>query len=403
MGAPAPRSSSARAAVVAALALAGAVGVAGGAGCKDAPTVSRSPAAPSRPAADPVDPPAPASAPASAAATAPASPGTAVPGARVTWFPPTAEIGAHVAFLADPALRGRGSGTPDEAAAADKIAAWFREAGLEPAGPGGGYLAPFTAGDVHSQNVVGVIRGSDPGAGHVIIGAHLDHLGVIGGAIYPGADDNASGVAGLCAIAAALAHAGQRPRPTVVVVAFGAEEVGLLGSQAYVDAPVLPLDRAIVMINLDMIGRARFLSGELYALAHTIVPDDAIGILTSEGADDLVARARAAARTVHRPLVSADDFGPLERVVRPQIETRGDQASFSAAGVRYLWLSTSMHDDYHRPTDTADKVDPATIAAVGRIVVELVLALPDALPDALPAALPDAPPTATVRAPTAPP
>ena len=293
--------------------------------------------------------------------------------ARISWFPDDATIGARVAALADPALRGRGSGTADEAAAADKVAGWFRELGLEPAGAAGGYLAPFDWHGTTSQNVVGLVRGSDPSAGHVIVGAHVDHLGVVDGAIYPGADDNASGVAGLCAAAAALAHAGQRPRVTVVFVAFGAEEIGLLGSEAYVAAPALPLDRARYMINLDMIGRARFLAGDAYALAHTVVADDAIGALTSPGADELVRLARAGARTVGRPLVSASDFGPLERVVRPAIETRGDQASFAAAGVRYLWLSTSMHDDYHLPTDTADKVDPATVAAVARIVVEVVL------------------------------
>jgi hypothetical protein len=353
------------------------------AGCKDArPTTA--PSAPTAPIAlaplAPIAPIAPALAPppglvpavAAAAADLPPPP-AASDAPLITWFPPTATIAARVATLADPALRGRGSGTADEAAAADKIASWFRDAGLEPAGSAGGYLAPFTAAGVHSQNVVGIVRGSEPSAGHVVIGAHLDHLGVIDGAIHPGADDNASGVAGLCAAAAALGHAGQRPRVTVVLVAFGGEEIGLLGSQAYVAAPALPLADARYLINLDMIGRARFLAGEAYALAHTVVADDAIGALASEDADDLIALARDGARTVGRPLVAASDFGPLERMVRPAIETRGDQASFAAAGVRYLWLSTSMHDDYHLPSDTADKVDPATVAAVARIVVEVVL------------------------------
>ena len=338
------------------------------AACKDAPPPARPPPlTPAPPITPMIEPPGP---------------------DGVAWFPDVAEIRAHVAFLADPALRGRGSGTADEAAAADKVATWFREAGVEPAGLAGGYLAPFTSGAIRSQNVVGVIPGSDAVAGHVVIGAHYDHLGVIEGQIHPGADDNASGVAGLCAIAAALAHARQRPRVTVVVVAFGAEETGLLGSAAYVATPALPLDRALLMINLDMIGRAEFLSGQAYALAHALVARDAIGALASPGADDLVRRARAAAAIVGRPLVSASDFGPLERVVRPAIETRGDQASFSAVGVRYLWLSTSMHDDYHRPTDTADKVDPATIAAVGHIAVGVVLGLGAPQPSGPPSAPP---------------
>jgi Zn-dependent M28 family amino/carboxypeptidase len=292
------------------------------------------------------------------------------------WFPATATIDGHVRALADPALRGRGGGTPDEAAAADKIAGWLRAAGVEPAGDDGGWLQPFTyGGDRHSQNVVGIVRGTDPRAPHVIVGAHYDHLGVIGGELHPGADDNASGTAALVAIGAALTRDGQRPSHTVVLVAFGAEEDGLNGSAHYAAHPRRPLAEAALMINLDMVGRARFLSARSYALAHTLVPDDGIGALTSPGARDLAALARSAGEREHRPVVAASDYGPLEAMIRPAIELRGDHASFSARGVRYLWLSTSMHDDYHLPSDTADKVDPATIATVGRIVVRVITAL----------------------------
>ena len=129
------------------------------------------------------------------------------------WFPDVGTIGDRVRVLADPALRGRGGGTADEAAAADKVAAWFRAAGLEPGGGDGGYLQSFPRPDgTRSQNVIGLLRGAEPRAGHVVIGAHYDHLGVIAGQVHPGADDNASGIAGLVAIADALARAGQRPR-----------------------------------------------------------------------------------------------------------------------------------------------------------------------------------------------
>lgn len=298
-----------------------------------------------------------------------ASSGTVVDG---LWFVDAASIGARVGVLTDPALRGRGGGTGDEAAAADKVAAWFRAAGLEPGGDGG-CLQPFTRPDgARSQNVIGLLPGSDPRAGHVVIGAHYDHLGVVDGQIHPGADDNASGIAGLVAIAESLAHDGQRPAVTVVVIAFGSEEDGLHGSAHYVAHPLLPLGDARLMINLDMIGRAGFLTGKDYALARALVAPDGIGALTSPGQRDLALAAKAAGAREGRPVVAASDLGPLESLVRPAIEYRGDHASFSAAGVRYLWLSTSMHDDYHLPSDTADKVDPATIAAVGRIVVRLV-------------------------------
>jgi len=292
------------------------------------------------------------------------------------WFPTTASIDAHVRVLADPALRGRGDGTPDEAAAADKVAAWFREAGVEPAGDSG-WLQPFTFGaDRKSQNVIGIVRGTDARAGHIIVGAHYDHLGVVGGEIHPGADDNASGTAALVAIGAALSRDGQRPARTVILVAFGAEEDGLYGSQHYAANPRRPLDECLLMVNLDMVGRAEFLSATDYALAHALVPNDGIGALASPGANDLTALVKSVATREGRPIVAASDYGPLENVIRPQIEYRGDHKSFSERGVRYVWLSTSMHDDYHLPSDTADKVDAATVATVGRIVVRLVSELP---------------------------
>jgi hypothetical protein len=112
------------------------------------------------------------------------------------WFPPLDAIAAQVTELASPTLRGRGGGTPDELAAAERVATWLRAAGAEPAGDDDGYLTRFAYPGGKSQNVVGVIRGRDPAAQHVVVGAHYDHLGVDDRGIYLGADDNASGTAG---------------------------------------------------------------------------------------------------------------------------------------------------------------------------------------------------------------
>lgn len=323
----------------------------------------------SEPAADVAAPP--------TAAPAPAPTGAATDG---LWFPAPSTIDEHVRILAGPELRGRGLGTDDERAAATLIATWLRDAGAEPAGEDG-WMTRFYFATRTSQNVVGIVRGTDPAAGHVVVGAHYDHLGTEGDGpdapIYYGADDNASGVAGLVAITAALTHDGQRPRRTVIVVAFGAEEGGLYGSMVYTDHPVLPLADCAAMINLDMIGRAEFLTAREYKLARFLVPHNAIGALTSVDGRALADAAHAAGDAEHRPIVAASDFGAVEDVIRPIVEQRGDHASFARFGVPYLWLSTSMHDDYHRPTDTADKIDAATIATVGRIVVRVIATLPD--------------------------
>jgi len=194
--------------------------------------------------------------------------------------------------------------------------------------------------------------------------------------VFPGAADNARRAAALVAMAAALTHDGQRPARTVVLIAFGAEEVGLFGSAYYAAHPRLPLAEAALMINLDMVGRAAFLSARDYALAKALVPDDAIGALTSPASRDLALLAKAAGTREGRPLVAASDLGPLEALIRPVVEYRGDHKSFADRGVRYLWLSTGIHDDYHLPTDTVDKVDPHTVVTVGRLVVRAIAALP---------------------------
>src|SRR5262249_15204746 len=116
-----------------------------------------------------------------------------------------------------------------------------------------------------TANVVGLLRGTDPRLAQeaIVIGAHYDHLGRGGegslapdevGTIHPGADDNASGTAAVLALARAFAAGGGAPR-TLVFVAFGAEEMGLLGSEHYVRHPAVPLDRTALMVNFDMVGR----------------------------------------------------------------------------------------------------------------------------------------------------
>ena len=112
------------------------------------------------------------------------------------------------------------------------------------------------AADRTAVNVVGILPGRDPAlAGEaVVLGAHYDHLGLTGGAIYPGADDNASGTAVVVGLARAFAAAGGLDR-TLVFVLFGAEEIGLVGSGHYVRHPTVPLARTVAMLNFDMVGR----------------------------------------------------------------------------------------------------------------------------------------------------
>lgn len=191
-----------------------------------------------------------------------------------------------------------------------------------------------------TANVMGIVRGIDStlAGQYILIGAHCDHLGMgeenslytgKEPRIHYGADDNASGTAGMLELAA---HIARKPlRRSVVFVAFNAEESGLLGSQWYCKYPRLPLERCAVMLNMDMIGRMK---GTALSVHGTGTSSRWNALVDSLGA-------------LHRFTISksADGFGP------------SDHASFYSKNVPVLFLFTGIHDDYHRPSDTWDKIN----------------------------------------------
>lgn len=208
--------------------------------------------------------------------------------------------------------------------------------------------------DVRGVNVVGIVPGRDPALADetVVVGAHYDHLGRVGGAVHHGADDNASGTAVAVGLARAFAAAGGAPR-TLVFALFGAEELGLVGSGHYVRHPSRPLARTVGMVNFDMVGRLR---DERLTVG---------GVDSAAGLRDLVdAAASAEAVTVH---LRGSPLGP------------SDHTPFYRAGVPVLFFHTGTHEDYHRPRDTPDKLEMAgmaRIAAVGAQVVARLAAAP---------------------------
>jgi aminopeptidase YwaD len=202
--------------------------------------------------------------------------------------------------------------------------------------------------DRNAVNVVGILPGADPALAEeaVVFGAHYDHLGLTGGAVHPGADDNASGTAVVVGLARAFAAAGPPPR-TLVFALFGAEELGLVGSARYVKSPSVPLARTALMVNFDMVGRLR--DGKL-----TVG-----GVESGRGLRDTVSDAARA--TGVKATLRDSPYGP------------SDHSSFYGAGAPVLFFHTGGHADYHRPSDTADKIDAAgmaRIAALGANIAE---------------------------------
>jgi hypothetical protein len=213
-------------------------------------------------------------------------------------------------------------------------------------------------GDV--SNVIGRLAGADPALASepVVIGAHYDHLGhgefasmrpAARGEVHPGADDNASGAAGLIVLARAFAAAPRPARP-LVFVAFTAEEVGLVGSARYVESLGAP--GASSMINLDMIGR-------LGDGGVTV-----FGAATADGFTDLVRR-----RAAHRGLAVAFEGGA---------HGPSDHASFQAAKIPALFFTTGVHEAYHTPDDRAEGLRAAGAVRVLDLVSDVALALANA-------------------------
>ncbi|MGH7331823.1 MAG: M20/M25/M40 family metallo-hydrolase [Candidatus Rokuibacteriota bacterium] len=291
----------------------------------------------------------------------------AVPAAPTTPVVLPAEwILDQVRLLSSPEMEGRGSGTPGGDRAAAHISRVFRDAGLTPGGDGGSFLQVFSVNSgtrsgppAQTANVIGVLPGRDSRLQReaIVVGAHYDHLGREGqaglaldhrDAIHHGADDNASGTAVMLALARAFAAVGGTPR-TLVFVAFSGEELGLLGSQHYSKNPAWPLERTILMLNLDMVGRLR----------HERLYGGGV-----DSGTDLRAVLTEAARGL-----------PLSLELRGDPWAPSDHSTFYRAGRPVLFFFTGIHADYHRPSDTWDKINVSGLATVQTLAARVINAI----------------------------
>jgi hypothetical protein len=272
--------------------------------------------------------------------------------------------------LCSPAFEGRRTGTEGGRKARAFVAERFREIGLEPIVPG--YFQPFEFdhrsvkalfrrdrpfklrfGD--AANVLGAVRGQSLPDRWIVLSAHFDHLGVRDGVMHPGADDNASGVSALLAVAEWLKR--NPPAHSILFAAFDSEELGLRGAKAFVAAPPVPLDRIALDVNLDMIGRNDSNTIWVAGTHHTprlrpIVEEAARGA----GIDVKLGHDRPMYRTgMVEDWTQSSDHGP-----------------FHDHGIPFLYLGVEDHDDYHQPTDTPDRIPPAFHAAAADLVLALV-------------------------------
>jgi aminopeptidase YwaD len=284
------------------------------------------------------------------------------PGVSGAALPDSARLRADIDFLASDALEGRGTGTAGNDSAAAFVARRYAALGLRPMSAG--YLQPFAARPsahagaavtLPTQNVVGFLPGRDPAlrGQTIVIGAHIDHLGRSPAsaldpdardAIRNGADDNASGTAAVLELARILRA--NPPRRSVLFANFSGEELGLLGSQYFVEHSPVPVDSIVAMLNFDMVGRLRGDSLIVY------------GVATAREMPSVLDSANAPLRLVIRGV--GDGFGP------------SDHSSFFARNIPVLHFFTNIHDDYHRATDDASKINAPGAAKVVALAERVV-------------------------------
>ncbi|PYS44756.1 MAG: hypothetical protein DMF71_02425 [Acidobacteria bacterium] len=233
-----------------------------------------------------------------------------------------------------------------------------------------------------SFNVVGILPGADPKLKNeaIVIGAHYDHLGYGGEGsgslsattgIHHGADDNASGVAGLLELARLLATQNPKSRRTIVFIAFSGEEEGLIGSSYYVNHPIVPLANTVAMINMDMIGRLKerkLIVGGVGTASEWRSMIDSVNTSTRPPSTNIQATLRIAGE----PVAATDPKANFLLTLDEDGYGPSDHSSFYAKHVPVLFFWTGNHEDYHKPSDTADKINYEGEARVVSFVASVI-------------------------------
>ena len=241
-----------------------------------------------------------------------------------------------------------------------------------------------------AYNVVGVLEGSDPVLKNenIIIGAHYDHLGRGGdgslaprsGEVHHGADDNASGTAGLLELARIFSNQQPKLKRTLIFIAFSGEEEGLLGSNYYVNHPLIPLSNTVAMINMDMIGRMKdrklVIGGVGTATEWRVLIGQANTAqatkVTANSGEYVPAGMPVVVSANGRPIMTVDRNATFDLTLNEDGYGPSDHSSFYSKQVPVLFFWTGTHNDYHKPSDTFDKINYDDEARILSLVARIV-------------------------------
>mgnify|MGYP001302096271 CR=1 FL=1 len=278
----------------------------------------------------------------------------------------------HFEILASDSLEGRETGEPGQNMAAEYIANHFKKVGIPPYKrktyyqkfkvKSRGYLRQritLKQNYVKGENVLGFIEGTDLKDEVLIITAHYDHLGKKEGLTYNGADDNVSGTAAILEIADAFMKAKKDsigPRRSILIMAVSGEEKGLLGSKYYTEKPIYPLDKTIANLNIDMIGRTDEYheSGDYVYLI---------------GSDRLSTELHNISEEVNKKYFNLElDYTFNDKDDPNRYYYRSDHYNFAKKNIPVIFYFSGVHEDYHKPTDTIDKIDFEKTQKISRYI-----------------------------------
>ena len=267
----------------------------------------------------------------------------------------------HLYTLASDSLRGRAAGTEDGQKAADYIEREWKKMGLKSMAGDSNYRMPFSRTSVQRGkgeycNLVAFIEGSDPTMKHeyIVVGAHYDHVGVMGDKIYNGADDNASGSSCVLEMARQLLAKRSQLKRSVVICAYDAEEVGLYGSTAHVNhlKNSFQLSQVKLMMSVDMVGWYK-----------------ADGELTLEGVGTI-----ADGKDLVDPKALGVDIKVRTKKYETSMLTATDTEPYAVKGIPTLAVTTGLKSPYHKPEDDAELIDYEGLDRVTDYLVALTIA-----------------------------
>ncbi|RYG24500.1 M28 family peptidase [bacterium] len=229
--------------------------------------------------------------------------------------------------------------------------------------PDGAHLvAKGSIEEVKVPNVVALLEGSDPKLKneYIGIGGHLDHLGVVNGVVYPGADDDASGCTAVALVAKGFAASSVKPKRSILFMTFFGEEMGLLGSKHLVDNSPVPIDKMVAEFQMDMVGRD----------SDGVQNGDESRVDKREENVDTI-------RLVGSKRISTELDTTIQEMNKyvgfrfkydaEDVYTRSDHYNFAAKGIPIAFLFDGFHPDYHQPTDTVDKINFNKVVSAAKL------------------------------------